>query len=199
MATFNEPELVLLRQWTDARLLEDSMAAVRNKYKGIWEHVIEEARKNHRELDSFKMKIGSDYGGAGIGKTLWPKSNGWPSGFYIERVRLDNLASPEEESPCKYLWLFQPSIDPEEVVTKLLKTAEEFLSKEELKRAEPGHRENEASLRFPLEQSQKELLELLTRNEASGFIECMVDHFDWMAKFAGVLDEMLTPSKRGPS
>ena len=42
MPTFNEPELCLLRQWTDARLLEDSLETIREKYVAVFERVLNE-------------------------------------------------------------------------------------------------------------------------------------------------------------
>ncbi len=41
MPTFSDPERFLIKQWTDARLIEEGMKTVRNKYKELFEQVLE--------------------------------------------------------------------------------------------------------------------------------------------------------------
>lgn len=46
-----------------------------------------------------------------------------------------------------------------------------------------------------LEQPREELLKLLAMNEVSGFISCMIEHFEWMAEFTLVVDEIVKTGK----
>jgi hypothetical protein len=196
MPKFNEPDLCLLEKWTDARLLEDTMEAVRNKYKGIFDQVLEEVTKTHHELDYSKTRFSVGYSGIAIGKAAWPKNpNGWPSGFYIEKLQLENLASPDSELPCKYIWILHH--DPKEVEGRLRKEAERVLTKDEFRGTECDSDNKGAWLLLSLEQSRTELFDLLIKNEARGFIDCMVAHFERMVKFTSVVDEILMTGRQG--
>jgi hypothetical protein len=52
-----------------------------------------------------------------------------------------------------------------------------------------------ASVYYFLPQPREELLSLLLTNAARGFIECMVGHFDNLAKLTNVLDQLFQTGK----
>jgi hypothetical protein len=47
----NEAERFLINNWEDARVLEKSMADVREKYKGLLQQFIDFVKREHPELD----------------------------------------------------------------------------------------------------------------------------------------------------
>ena len=49
---WNEAEQYLIGNWAGARLLEEAMEGVRNKYKEIFQRVIEAVTQSHPELDA---------------------------------------------------------------------------------------------------------------------------------------------------
>lgn len=201
MPTFNEPEQLLLKKWTDARRIEESMKVVRDKYEMVFDEVIDEVAKRHRDLNCPRTK--PKWGHVAIGKNTWPKASyGAPSGFWIENVQLENLTSPKTERPYKDVWIFQPLVDPKETQSRLHKAAERVFSKADFTRLvfdppDPNPKWGGAGFWCWLEQSRDELFELLVEEEARGFIDCMVAHFEWMAKLTKVIDEILMSSKRG--
>ena len=72
MSNFSEPELCLMRQWTDARLLEGSMQSVREKYASIFEQVLDEIQQKYPAFDSRQSLFPKGDGRAGVGKETWP-------------------------------------------------------------------------------------------------------------------------------
>jgi hypothetical protein len=190
MPTFSEPQQFLLQNWTDARLLEDEMEKVRREYNGILDRVLEQVAAKHGALDYSKKRIKD--GWIHVGKDKWGKGSE-PSGFYIEDLRLDDLTSAEKERPWKCVWFVEPDIDEKE--------AERQLREAGSKEKEPPDLKWEGNkwgwtLWCSLEQSNKELLELLVKNNARGFIDCMVAHFEWLTKFTPIVDEILMAGKR---
>ena len=195
MPKFSTPERFLLDHWTDARLLEDAMDAVRNRYKEIVELVLEEVLKNSRgALDYPKLRINSAYGWASIGKASWPRNPGaWPSGFFIENLRLEDLTLPDSDHPFKNVWIFQPI--PNGAEPKLRNAAEGILGKDEFRRWEFDANSGGTGLWCPLEPAE-ELFKLLVNDEARGLVDCLVAHFESMTKFTAILDEIYASGKR---
>lgn len=196
MPKFNEPDLFLLRQWQDARLLEDAMETVREKYVDIFRTALEEFQKNHAGLNYPVDKYVRTYGSAGVGKESW-LSKRWPSGFWIDNVRLEDLTSPEKSTPSKSVCINDSQVDPLEAEKTLRKSAEKILSKEELARVEFTSTATKAWLSCSLEQSPAELFERLVQDDARDFVSCMIDHFEWLARFTPAVDEIVTSGKRG--
>jgi hypothetical protein len=134
MATFSEPERFLIKQWTDARLVEEAMKTVRNKYKSIFDQVLDEVMKNHRELDYSKKSIVPAYGCVAIAKGSWPKDRGdWPTGFYVEYIQLEYLTSVKQVPPLAYIWIADERLDGKKAEEKLLGAAKAFLGAEDFR------------------------------------------------------------------
>jgi hypothetical protein len=195
MPTFNEAEKLLLQDWTDARLIEDGMKVVRKKYDAILDEVLTLVAKNHRDLDHSKRYISPDFGGVAIRKDKWPKgSYGWPSGFFIENLQFEYLTSAEEERPFKGIWFHEPNIDQKEAEQGLRKA----MAKD--KRGDSDWEwqsiKSGAGLWCWLEQSREVLLQQLYDGDSRGFIDCMVEHFESLARFTPVVDEILLKRDR---
>jgi hypothetical protein len=112
MPKFSGPEQALLRDWANARLLEDSMKAVRMKYVELAHAVLEKVKRNHPELNYSKVYFSRDgtEGLFAIAKNAWPKNkSGWPCGYYIECIDLDCLLSEDLDSPCKCVCVYGPN------------------------------------------------------------------------------------------
>jgi hypothetical protein len=194
MATFSEPERFLIKQWTDARLVEEAMKTVRNKYKSIFDQVVDEVIKNHREFNYSKKYIVPAYGHVAIAKASWPKDRwGWPTGFYVDYIQLEYLTSVEQMPPWGYVWIADERPDSKEAEEKLLGAAKAVLRAEDFAQIDHGVESSGAWLGWRL--NRDELTRLLMEDEANGFISCMVDQFERMAKFTSAVDEIVTAGK----
>ena len=71
-----------------------------------------------------------------------------------------------------------------------------LLTKQEFNHADFDLGKNIAGFTFPIAESRAKLFELLTKNEARGFISCMVANLESMKKFTGVIDKIYNRSKR---
>jgi hypothetical protein len=191
MPRFNEPDKFLLEKWTDARLLEDAVDEVRKKYEQVLESVVTEFQTTHRELDC--SKIGLTHGSFGLGREKWPKRNGWPTGFYIEEIRLDNLTSPDMEPPWKTVWVLHAN--PKEAESRLRKVADKVLKAEAPKWE--FQIDSKAAMLFCELEPRKELFDLLLKDESKGFVERMLAHFESMVGFVSVIDELTGTAKPG--
>jgi hypothetical protein len=201
MPKFSEAEVFLLQNWANARVLESSMEAIRAKYKGLVDEALEVVTKNHRELDCSKRLLNATFGIFCVGKAKWPKARyDWPSGFYLEDLRLENLTSPEENRPYKNVWVYD--CDQDGVEKRLRKAAEGIVGEEESRRwefesvAKVGWAG--AGLWTWLE-PREDLLKLLLQNESRGFTDSLVAHFEQMAKFTSAVDEILKTTRRRDS
>src|SRR5262245_872652 len=96
MSTFSEPELCVIRQWHEARLLERAMKDIRLKYSELLKYAFQKVQYKHKALSCTTLYLSRDGSESyfGIGKDQWPKDN-WdcPSGFYVEDIQLENLTS----------------------------------------------------------------------------------------------------------
>ena len=199
MASFSEPDLFLLRRWTDARLLEDSMKSVRHKYEAILEKVLDKVREKHPEFDSRDVRIANDGVNVGIGRKSWrSKPNYFISGFWIGEIRIDDLTSEDEDAPDKTIWINHP-VDPvniELATERLREAAAKILSTEERRDMDTGWGKGIAGITYPIQKSRAELRELLINDESRGFVSYMVAEFESMTKFMAVVDEIHAVSKR---
>ena len=167
-----------------------------------FEKVLEKVQEEHTELDCPAMHFAAGNAGlnVGIGKSDWPGNYPqWPSGFWLGALRLEDLASEEEELPYAMVYIAPPKniqIDPAEAADKFAKEAKGILAKEDFDRVEDWSGKREAQIYCLLPQLRRDLLDLLKNDDGSGFIECMVAHFDLLAKFAPVVDEIFQVSKR---
>ena len=122
MSSFNEPELCLMRQWNDARLLEGSMQSVREKYAAVFEKVLDEIQQTFQAFDSRQSLFPRGDGRAGVGKKTWPSKSGYYiSGFWLGGLLLENLASEtEDRPPHSFAWINHPdgALDLEEAQRK---------------------------------------------------------------------------------
>jgi hypothetical protein len=193
-STFSGPELFLLRKWTNARLLEDSMKAVRQKYSSVLEKVLDIFQDQHDELDSRDIRPTNDGVNIGIGKKTWrrTKPNYYISGFWIGEIRIEDLTSEEEDSPDKTVLVNHPdvTIDLDAARKKLRDAAKSILSKEELRRADLDWGKGIAGITYPIMQPRAELFELLITDDSRSFVSCVVAHLESMVKFTSIVDEI---------
>lgn len=198
-STFSKPELFLLRQWTNARLLEDSMKAARQKYAEILEKVVDNFQQKHEEFDSRQILPTRDGVNVGIGKKTWrSKPTYYISGFWLGEIRIEDLTSENEDPPDKTVWVNHPdgAIDLDEAAKKLRTAAQRILSNDEFRRADFEWGKGIAGITYPITHPRAELFELLIKDDARGFVSCMVVHLESMSKFAPVLDEIHNKSAK---
>jgi hypothetical protein len=199
---FNEPELYLLKKWTDAQLLEESMKAVRKKYAELFEKILEQVQESHEELDCPGIQPTGDGGlNLGLGKSTWPsKWPKWPSGLWLGPLRIEDLVAEDGETPGGSIWLYPPSevaLDISEAARKFQEAAPSILTKEELDRTDLEEpEEGYAHVNYSFPQSRQEVLDLLLKDDATDFIQCMVGHFETLANFIPVIDDIFQHGER---
>jgi len=199
---FNEPEQYLLGKWADAQKLEESMKSARENYKKLFEKVLEQVQEEHEELDCQGIHMSNDEGiNVGLGRSTWPsKWPKWPSGLWIGNLRLEDIVIANGESPGGSIWLSPPKevgLDIKEAAITFQEAAPGILTKEELERIDLEEpEEGYAHVWYEFPQSRQELLDFLLKDEANEFVRCMVGHFETLAKFIPVIDNIFDSSKR---
>jgi len=197
---FNGPELYLLKNWSNAHLLEESMEAVRNKYGEIFGSVLDAVEKEHPELKSRSIQVASYGGIAGIGRETWPSMySAWPSGLWIGNTCLEGLVSEDSEAPDASVWIKPPKdggVDLQRAVHKLDQAAGKILGRKGAKRVSSKATRSEAYLWYPLPEKRQDLLQMLVTDGAQRFIDCMFGHFDVLARFIPVMDEIFKGARR---
>ena len=192
---FNSPELYLLKNWANARLLEDSVEKVREKYKDLFSEVLDRVNGKHKELNCRGMRLDDDggYVNVGLGRETWPASDHrWPSGLWIGGVALDDLASEEGEAPYAAVWISPPKGGKLD-----LKGATRTIEAEAKRlKLEVCRCEDDDGIEWTLPESRQELLALLEKEDSRGFIECMVAHFELLTRFTDVLNQVFDAKRK---
>jgi hypothetical protein len=191
-----------LENWTDAVEFEASMDSVRETYKGICESVLTRVGGSHKELDCQGLHL--TYSGGyslnlGLGKKAWSRDQDWPTGIWLENLWIENLTVEDEAIPSGAIWIQPPahtSLDLADAVDRLRKVAGKILTEEELSRMECKSRKSTAYIDYPLRQSRAELVNLLRSDDAKGFVDCMVEHFEALSRFLPVLENIFEGGKR---
>lgn len=194
----NEAERFLLERWGEARLLEESMDGVRTKYKEAFQRIIDAVTEAHPELDASRVYPTQFWGKGSIGfsRKSWPGGgSGWPSGLWLWSLRLEVLATEDEEPPSASIWVprkFNLDYDAARVV--LSAAVNELLSPVEVKdTTTEGSGEHLLWLPAP---SKSELLAALADGDGQGFVELFVNQFDLKARFVPVLDKVFNECSR---
>lgn len=199
---FSEPEEFLLNNWSNARLLEQSMEKISEAYDQVFGEVLDAVHEQHEELDCHAPHATDDYREVGIGKQTWPRRwPNWPSGLYISNIALENLVVEDEDVPKAGVWVDlraegQEATQPAEL--KLREGAKKILGARETKgfsiELKP---KRTVGLTYPLPETRRELFDLLLKDNGEGFIELMVEHFEALVGFIPVLDDISANLKRG--
>lgn len=188
----NEAERFLLEHWEDARLLEESMEGVRTKYKEVFQRIIDAVTEAHPELDAQRSAVTQFWtdGCIGFGRKSWPggESN-WPSGLWLNGLRLEELAAEDSEPPYASIWVPRKSnLDFDAARVAVKEVAKNLLTPEELK-GTVSPESGEELLFLPAPQ-KRELLGALSDGNGQGFVALFVSQFDLMARFVPVLDKV---------
>lgn len=190
---FNEAELFLIDKWADARLLEDSMEEVRKKYQEIGQLILARVTATHPELDFTASYLTQfwDSGYMGFGKRIWPDGGPKaPTGFYVGNLRLELLASDEEEPPIVYVWVPKnANVDPM-LTRSILKAAAEVHSSSEEYQQVSVEGTDEVCMYLPAP-SRHDLRSALLDSTGQRFVDLIVKQFDGMARFIPALDKLL--------
>jgi hypothetical protein len=199
---FEEHQLYLLKNWADAQLFEESMEDVRENYEKIFDKVLKIVKEKHEELDCPAIRLTNENGlNVGIGKKSWSMDPNWPSGLWLDTVRLEDLASEEEGIQSAVIWIDPPKnikIDLDEAVKKLLNAAKNICTKEEdeIDNLDSVVKKSKAYITYPLPQSRQQLRDLLIAEDMSGFTDCMVKNFEVMTQFIPIISKIFQDSKR---
>ena len=198
---FSEPELFLLTNWANARLLEQSMEGIREKYAEVFGKVLDAVEEEHQELENRAVHTAVYGGSVGIAKQAWPSLYpGWPSGLWVGSIALEKLVTEDETAPEAYISV-EPSkemqLDMQRAGRKLRDGAEKILGKKQMKgKGVWIEVKKKAYLSYKLPEPRHELLELLLCDNGDGFIKRMVEHFEALARFIPVLDDIFASGRR---
>ena len=105
---------------------------------------------------------------------------------------LEELYSRSGELPDASVWISPPetsSLNLEGAASTIKNEAERLWRGVKIC-SDVDHGDTTASVDFSLPQPREELVGFLVKNEARAFIECMVGHFETLAKLTRVLDEV---------
>jgi hypothetical protein len=190
----NEAERFLLQHWGEARLLEESMETVRTKYKEVFDRIVEAVTEAHPELDAHAEYPTQFWGpgSIGFGRKSWPGGESrWPSGFWLDNVRLEKLSAEESEEPLGSIWFSNKSksnLDFDAARVAVNNAAKEVLTADEQKKTETA--DSDDVLLYLPGPSKAELLQALSDGDDQAFVEIFVSQFDMMARFVPVLDSV---------
>ena len=175
---------------------------MRKKYVELFEKVLEQVQEEHEELDCQGIQLKNPNGlNVGLGRTSWrSKWPKWPSGLWIGYLRLEDLVTENGDAPGGSIFLDPPKefgLDIKEAARKFQAAAPVIFNKEELDRMdldEPAAGCVHVWYTFP--QSRQEVLDLLLKDDTKQFVECMVGHFETLAKFIPVINDIFQTGKQ---
>jgi hypothetical protein len=196
--TLNEAELLLLKNWDEAHLLERSMERVREKYNALFEQVAEAVKQAHPELDSHKIYVTQFWGkgAVGFGRKSWPDGDTYNMpGLWLDHLRLEMLTGEDEPPPVASIWIPPKAFkkvgtDAASARQQLLAAAQQLLAKDEYERHVRADSGGKSVLYFTT-LSKKEVLDLFVADEGAGLVEALVAQFDLLARFVAPLDTIL--------
>lgn len=137
-----------------------------------------------------------------IGRERWQR-NGNYAYIGVENIGIDSLTSmttSEDDKP--YIGVYagtpkKPAMGLEQI-ERVVSAADEILTKDELKAVEkdaPHSLEYEYQLWRYLPESN-ELLQMLVEADGERFVDCLLGHFDVVAKLIPVLDEVFSEPQK---
>lgn len=191
----NEAERFLIQRWTEAQLLEESMDGIRTKYKELFERIIDAVKEAHPEFDACVAYPTQFWGQGhlGFGRRSWPGGEThWPSGLWVDGLRLELLAAEDSEPPYSAIWVSKKAknnFDYDAARLAVKKASKDLLSPDELNRAVIPESEDEVLLYLPAP-SKDELLGALSKGDGQGFVALFIPVLDLMGRFVPVLDKV---------
>jgi len=198
---FSEPERFLMKKWDDVTMLQQSIESISDKYDVICREVLEAVREKFPELDTSRVRPDSDSDGRQIalGKKRWPRMwDGWPSGLWVSGIGLEYLTSETEDPPGASIWLRPPTslgFEPSNARNRVCREAKKLMSDDQFRRCSTDD-DRWTCLWYTLPESRQALLAMLLKDQAKDFVDCMVSHFEVLAKFIPVVDELLLVKNR---
>jgi hypothetical protein len=195
---FTEPELFLLEKWDDVYKVQRGANQTRERYAEVFLEVLDRVKSRHKELNRRAFNdIGTmatdeslGYINVGIGRAEWPsrEPRRWPTGFWIGGVTLEDLYSQSGSKPYASVWLYPPksaSLNLKIAAHRIQKEAGRLRGKA---RSGTVSVENTwASVDLYLPERPEQLRTLLVK-DVTGFIECMVAHFEGLAELTNAID-----------
>jgi len=197
---FSEPEQFLIEKWADVELLRQSLESIGAKYKEICTEVCDVVQKKYPKLDypSIHPDFDDGRGSLGLGRRKWPSMyDGWTNGFYLSDIGLVNLTSEEEAHPSAAIWLKPPSslgFNLTEAGVRVRREAKALMTPEQFAACKED--DKWTCFWYPLPESKQRLLEMLLKERAKEFVDCLASHFEDLAKFTPVLDDLFQTAKK---
>lgn len=200
---FNEAEQYLLRNWQQARLVAESMEAVRGKYSELFDRIWEAVRGKHEELDDKYIRPTQRWasGFIGVGRKAWRAKGSSLAGLYIENVRLEVLADEEADAPYAGVWVGsakKPATDTAGV-ERIVSATGTLLTPDELGRCTLEPSGFGYVIWYPLPEKRQELLDMAIEGDGQRFVDCLVSHFDVFARLIPVMDEAFAAGQKAGS
>ncbi len=197
----NEAERFLIERWGEARLLGriHGRAFARNTGQGVlFERIFGAIADAHPALDTNAVYATQFWGSGylGFGRKSWPAGDTrWPSGLWIENLRLEVLAAEDSfESPYGYFWFSNKSksdLDFDAAREAVTAAAKKLLSVEELKDTQRRQVPTWVLLGANFVK-KSDLLRAFCEDDGQGFVELFVSQIELMARFVPVLDKVFS-------
>jgi hypothetical protein len=190
----NDAERYLLKNWADARLLEESMEDVRTKYKQLCQQVIDAVGATHPELDANVVYLTQSWtdGQIGFGRKSWPGGETRePAGLWLIGLRIEELSAEDSEPPYAAIWVPKKTgVDLDAARVAVKEAAEKLLTSEE-RTTTVSERSGETLLWWPTS-SKRELLDAVSDGDGQKFVDLLVSDFKMLARFVPVLDRVFS-------
>ncbi|HUT61249.1 MAG TPA: hypothetical protein VNA25_25655 [Phycisphaerae bacterium] len=197
---FNEAERYLITNWRQACMVEDSMVEIRRKYAEIYDRVWEAVQAAHEDLDFHTTAVTQFWceGYIGVGKKAWQKKHGEPPGIYVENLRLELLLDDNAEPPLIGVWTGttkKPATDAAGL-RQIVSAAGKLLAKDKFARCEKSASDYAYVISYSLPETRQQLVEMLLDEDGQQFADCIVSHFEVLARLIPVLDKVFSkPAK----
>ncbi len=205
---FNEAETCLVENWQKARLVEKSMKAIRGRYVGICDKILESVQDEHVGLDRCKNWLKSD-GVLAIGRENWQK-DGNHAFIAVECLRLKQPTEDSVDRPYIGIWTGTPKKPAMDWggISRLRYAAREILTSDQFAEffgdpsdweVNPSDCEYQYDAWYTLPEMKQDLTKMLLDGDGQTFVDCLVSHFEVFTKFIPVLDEVFPkPKKKSP-
>jgi hypothetical protein len=195
---FNEAEKFVIQTYADVRLLEETLDSVRSKYREEVKRIGAEVKERHPELDFFDEQFKASWatGYLVFSRSAWAGNKNFPSGLFVDNLRLELLTSPKEEPPNAWVWT-RPSrragIDVTATRRALWQRLPKLLTSEELAKCRDD-KDDDVPVVWPMA-TQQEVLDWLLNGQIDLLSERVMEQVDMFVKMLPVLDEHLTKGR----
>jgi len=197
---FNEADLFLIKNWTEARILENSMENVREKLREILQKVAEGVLEYHESLNvsaEFSKQSWATSGFLMFSCKAWSYENDSldsANGLWLEGMSLEYLTSEREGDPEAYVWVRSARRAGVNVVAakrKLWRMIPRLFDSKTRRLFNKFEDDPDCLVHWSFSSTKKEILSWIVAGNTQKLTECIQEQVAIFAKLLPVLDELL--------